>query len=90
MDNFKGSICLTDIPKELITTANNGKKYLNVYVNERKTPGKFGATHYIKCAVKKADQKPDVNYFIGDLQRIDNEELQVANPVAQTDDQLPF
>lgn len=42
MANYYGSICLTDIPKELIKTASNGKKYLNIDIYERKEVGKFG------------------------------------------------
>lgn len=67
MANLYGSICLTDIPKELITTAQNGKKYLNIEVNEMKQPSQYGATHAVKASVKKADRKEGVNYFIGNL-----------------------
>ena len=52
-NNFYGSICLTDIPKSLITTGRNGKKYLNVVVNERREVGQYGQTHYIKAYARK-------------------------------------
>lgn len=65
--NLFGSICLTDIPKELITTATNGKKYLTIVVNERREPSRYGHTHYIKAYCKKENQRPDVNYYIGEL-----------------------
>lgn len=67
MINLYGSICLTDIPAELITTAQNGKKYLNIEVNEMKQPSQYGATHAVKASVRKADRKDGVNYFIGNL-----------------------
>ncbi len=67
MDLF-GSICLSDIPKELIRTSEkNGKKYLTIEVRERREPGKYGDTHYVKAYCKKDERKENVNYFIGDL-----------------------
>ena len=65
--NLYGYICLSDIPKECITTANNGKKYLNVDIYERRFPSQYGHTHYIKVGIRKELQKEGVNYFIGDL-----------------------
>lgn len=66
--NFNGSICLTDIPKECITTGKNGKKYLNIYVNERQQPSQYGHTHYIKVAQPKDVTLPEgTKLFIGDL-----------------------
>ena len=63
-----GSICLSDIPEECIRTSEkNGKKYLNIEVNDRREPSQYGHTHYIKASVKAADRKDGVNYFIGDL-----------------------
>lgn len=38
-------LCLTDIDKNLIKTAKNGKKYLCVCVSDRKTPDFYGNTH---------------------------------------------
>lgn len=66
-DNFFGSICLSDIPKELITTAKNGKKYLSVVINRRREVGQFGHTHYIKAYAKKGTVSPDTNLYIGEL-----------------------
>ena len=60
-------MCLTDIPKELITKGKNGKKYLNIEIGERRQPSKYGATHYVKASVKAEQKREDVNYFIGDL-----------------------
>ena len=48
-ENLYGSLCLTDIPKELITTGKNGKKYLNIVVNKRREVSQFGMTHYVKA-----------------------------------------
>ena len=67
MDNLYGSICLSDIPKELITVGKNGKKYLNIEVKERREVSQFGMTHYIKAYCKKEHQRQGVNYYIGEL-----------------------
>ena len=65
--NLYGSICLTDIPRELFRKADNGKVYLNLRIYERKEPGKFGHTHVANCAPRKDEQKEGVNYFCGDF-----------------------
>jgi hypothetical protein len=79
MSNFLyGSICLSDIPKELfkkVATANGDKIYLNIGIGELKEPRTFTDggnertyTHYVTCAPKKDERKEGVNYFCGDLQ----------------------
>lgn len=98
MENLYGSICLTDIPKELITVGKNGKKYLNVVVNARREVSQFGYTHYIKAYCKKELQRSGVNYYIGDLKpsqmqpqqaQAGTEYGQPANVQSDKDD-LPF
>ena len=96
-ENFYGSICLSDIPKELITTARNGKKYLNVVVNQRREVGQYGHTHYIKAYAKKGTVSTDTNLYIGELKPSEFQEGQApsrptyppAPPTAQDDD-YPF
>lgn len=86
MAGFYGSLCLTDIPKELITTGKNGKKYLNIEIGERRQPSQFGATHYVKASVKAEQKRDGVNYYIGDLKpsRYDNNQ-----PSQQTAPETP-
>jgi hypothetical protein len=89
--NLKGSICLTDIPKDLIVTANNGKKYLNILVSSRKEPSKYGKTHYIRCSKKLNDAV----VYIGDLEPNEYEQPQPYpqpqdTPIEVGDDDLPF
>lgn len=67
MTNLFGSICLSDIPKELITTAKNGKKYLNIEVKQMRQPSQYGHTHTVKASVKLDERKEGVNYYIGNL-----------------------
>lgn len=67
MANLFGSICLSDIPKDLITTAKNGKKYLNIEVKQMRQPSQYGYTHTVKASVKRYERKDGVNYYIGNL-----------------------
>lgn len=39
---YKVSICLSDLPAEHITTAKNGKKYINLAVNKKQAPDQLG------------------------------------------------
>lgn len=57
-------ICLSDVPKERIVTAKNGKKYLNVTVDERRAEGKFGETHtvYLSPSKEEREAKADKIY----------------------------
>lgn len=95
MANLYGSICLTDIPKELITVGKNGKKYLNIVVNERREVSQFGMTHYVKAYCKREQQREGVNYYIGELKPSDYQSNNAAPvsssaPVAHGEDDLPF
>ncbi len=61
MINF--SVCLSDIPKDLIYEY-NGKKYINLTIGAKKEVDKYGKSHAIwlnefKPEEKKADPKPD-------------------------------
>ena len=49
---IKISICLSDLPKEKITTAGNGKKYVDLVVSERREPSTL--TRYIYHNRKKS------------------------------------
>lgn len=67
-DFYSGSICLTDIPKELITNHANGKQYLNIAISSRKEKGKFGETHNVIASVPKDQRKEgDKPIYIGNL-----------------------
>ena len=101
--NFYGSICLSDIPKELIFEAKNGKKYLNIDVYERREVGQYGDTHNIKISIQKDKREEGKNYYIGNLKpsKFDNEQAAVNpqssgipaprfNEQPAMDDGLPF
>lgn len=103
MSSLFGSICLSDIPREQMkkVMCKDGKEriFLNVFIGERKEASRFGDrvyTHFVSCAPKKEEQRPDVNYFIGDLETYNPkpnkptvEDIASAPSVSQ-DDNLPF
>ena len=56
MANLYLDICLSDIPKELIKTAANGKKYLKALIRPRKDIDRDGYDHYIAAFVPKDER----------------------------------
>lgn len=80
MDNefYKGSICLSDIPKEEIKEY-NGKKYLNVAIFKMREPKTFQSkngprtfTHCVSCKPKPENVREGVNYYLGNLETMGN------------------
>jgi hypothetical protein len=51
------SICLSDLPKEHIQTAKNGKKYINLSVKSKKETDKYNNTHYVEINTWKPDKE---------------------------------
>lgn len=103
MDTLHGSICLTDIPKELIKDF-NGKKYINIKVAEYREPKTYGEgdkavtfTHYVASTCKKDEREEGKNYYWGKLKPY-GQRVEVAQPSfedienapAADDDGLPF
>lgn len=93
---YLGSICLSDIPKDVIKKSeSNGKLYLSFAILERKTVGKGGETCFISCSPKKELQREGVNYIIGDIkpfvQQIDRPAVDdVVNMEPTPVDNLPW
>lgn len=68
-DNFYGRICLTNIDKSRIYKGKDGKAYINITVRRKKTPSRFGDSHYIATSATKEQQgqgQQSIN-FIGNL-----------------------
>jgi hypothetical protein len=98
-----GSICLSDVPRELFkkvtTKSGETKVYLNIGVGRSRSPltvtddatGNVRTlTHYVTCRPPKDECKEGVNYFIGDLQTYTPPTASVsAAPIAEPTD-LPF
>lgn len=58
------SICLSDIPKDKVKKASNGKLYIGITVKPRKTPDDFGQDTYAIISQSKEERaaKTDVIY----------------------------
>ena len=52
---FSISICLSDLPKEHITEAKNGKKYINLNVNRKKEADQYGKDLSVQVDTWKPD-----------------------------------
>lgn len=53
------SICLTDIPKDKIKQAANGKKYLNIVVAKRREVSQYGETHTVFVSQSKEEREQE-------------------------------
>ena len=87
------SLCLSDIPKEKITTSEkNGKKYLSLVMWENKDgEDKFGNTHSITVSKPQGDTSP--NLYLGNGKQRGLATTQAPKQDAKTpeeDNDLPF
>jgi len=99
-DMMYGSICVSQVPKELFkkVMCKDGVEriFLNVKIVRRKEVGQFGHTHFVSCEpVDQNERKEGVNYIIGDMKEYipqnntPSQEEIAAAPEAAEDD-LPF
>lgn len=52
------SVCLSDLPKDKITTSEkNGKKYISLIVDERKEADNYGNTHSVAVSQTKEERE---------------------------------
>jgi hypothetical protein len=58
-DFFKVSICLSDLPKEFITEAKNGKKYINLAINKKQQPDQYGKDLSVQVDTWKPEPKQE-------------------------------
>jgi hypothetical protein len=55
------SICLSDIPKDKIKLATNGKKYISLAVAQRKEVSQYGETHTVFISQDKVEREDKVD-----------------------------
>lgn len=53
-------ICLTDLPKDKIKQANNGKKYIQLVLSERQNVGQYGETHTLAVGKTREEREAKV------------------------------
>jgi len=85
---YTGSICLSDIPKEKITEAKNGKKYLNLTLWVNDTADQYGNLGSIQVSqTKEQRDAQEKKQYIGNFKA----PAAPAQPAAsETNDDLPF
>lgn len=84
-------LCLTDIPKELIKTAANGKKYLKAIIKPRREMDKDGYDHYIAAFIPSAErQQGDGPAFIGRAQEKHYDDQPAPSRQVNMDNDLPW
>lgn len=85
------SVCLSDIPKEQIVEAKNGKEYVNLVLDERREVGRYGETHMLYMSQTKEErQNKDKKVFVGSGKEYKFEKRQEDVPDSDTGDGLPF
>jgi hypothetical protein len=86
---YTGSICVSDIPKEKLTQAKNGKLYLNLdlWVNDEKDQyGNIGSLSVRQTKIAREAKEKKV--YIGNFKPL--EKTAPEPPTAQSYDDLPF
>jgi len=90
------SICLSDIPRDKIKVANNGKKYLNLVVAQRKEVSQYGETHTVFVSQDKDEREAnkDKCYIGGGKKFVQQNKATVEDvekmPVMNDDEELPY
>lgn len=56
-DFMYGSICVSDVPKELFKKADNGKVYLNIMIGRRREVSEYGDTHNVIASARVIRRK---------------------------------
>jgi hypothetical protein len=89
------SICLSDLPKDKIKQAANGKKYINLCISERKETGKYGETHtlFVSQTKEEREEQQTVTYVGSGIEYapkpVTQQDINNA-PVSDNNDDLPF
>jgi len=96
-DKISIDICLSDIPKEFITEAKNGKKYIKLVMVERKEAGKFGETHFVAISQTKEQREAKMpTVYIGNAKpiiyqpKVEQKPADMPFSVPDPTDDLPF
>lgn len=85
------SVCLSDIPKSEIVEAKNGKKYVNLVLDERRETGQYGETHMLYMSQTKEErQNKAKKVYVGSGKEYKFEKRQEDIPDSDSVDGLPF
>lgn len=89
------SICLSDIPKEKIVKAANGKKYINIVVDTKREADKYGNTLNVYISQSKEEREAKENKVYVGNGKVYNFNLNKPQDVVpeqkvDIEDDLPF
>ncbi len=92
------SICLSDIPKDKIKRAENGKAYINIIVGERKQPDQYGNNLFVAMSKTKEEreEKVDTVYIVNGKSYTEQRQSPIsaeqvdALPAFESHEDLPF
>lgn len=91
------SLCVSDIPKDKIFVADNGKKYISICVSELRQPDQYENTHCVFIRQSKEErERKEPRTYVGRGKAVvfcpaEPTPDQVADlPVAAHTDDLPF
>ena len=72
------SLCLDELASDYITTAKNGKRYINLKLSPKKETDQYGKTHYLEIDTWRPNQ-PTINQ-IGQEPNWANSDMQSGVP----------
>jgi hypothetical protein len=88
-------LCLSDLPKEKIRQAKNGKKYITLIISKRQAVGQYGETHTLSVSRTKEERDAQVpTIYVGSGKeyqpQLSTPQNVDALPPAEDIDDLPF
>lgn len=95
MSLFSISICLSDLPKDKIKQAANGKKYISLMCASRKETGLHGETHTVYVPQTKEEREAKTpTIYVGSgkeiVPQVTTPQRIEDMPSADDNDDLPF
>jgi len=94
---YRFSICLTDLPKEKMKKANNGKIYINLVAGEKREPDQYGQDVYVAVDQSKEEREAKATrVYVGGGWKVkptagvSPDQVNDIPPAPITEDDLPF
>jgi hypothetical protein len=94
---YRFSICLSDLPKEKMKKATNGKIYINLVAGEKREPDQYGQDVYVAVDQTKEEREAnDKRIYVGGgwavkpAAAVSPDAVADMAPVDPAKDDLPF
>ena len=96
-DLINVSLCVSDIPRDKIFVAENGKKYISICVSELRQPDQYENTHCVFIRQSKEErERKDARTYVGHGKSVIFRPVEPSRikspicPVADNTKDLPF